>query len=68
MSLPISIKYLQSPPLIVFINTTLYQATLIGGGGGILKYPPQRKNFENTPPSKIWEKFLKNREKLKNLG
>ena len=35
------------------------QAKLIGGGGSILKYPPQRKNFENTPlkiSGKIFEK------------
>ena len=25
---------------------------------GILKYPPQRKNFENTPPLKFWEIFF----------
>ena len=37
------------------------------GGGGILKYPPQRKIFKNTP-SKFWENFLKNREKLRKLG
>ena len=34
------------------------QATLIGGWWGILK----------IPPSKFWEKFSKNREKLRNLG
>ena len=43
------------------------QATLIGGGGGILKYPSSEKFAENTP-SKFWEIFLKNREKRRKLG
>ena len=34
----------------------LYQATLIGGGGGILTYPPQ-KNLPKIPPLKFWEIF-----------
>ena len=43
------------------------QATLIEGGG-ILKYPPSAKNFENTPPpSKFWEKFSKNRGKTQKF-
>ena len=43
------------------------QATLIGSGGGILEIPPpSTKNLENTP-SKFWENFFNNREKLRNL-
>ena len=34
---------------------------------GYLEIPPQRKILK-MPPSKFWENFLKNREKLMNLG
>ena len=38
------------------------------GCGGILKYPPSPKNFENTYPLKILGKIFEKREKLRNLG
>ena len=46
------------------------QATGIGGvGGGIFGIPPPgRKFFENTPPWRFWENFLKNQEKRRKLG
>ena len=37
----------------------------MGGGGNILKYPPQ-KNLPKMPPSKFWEIFLKNRKNEEN--
>ena len=66
------LKLVKIRPMVILIEVlealfTLKQATLIGGGGGILKYPPQRKIFENTP-LKFWEKFSKNRGRLRNLG
>ena len=34
------------------------QATLIGGGGGILKYPPQ-KNLSKIHPQNFWKYLVK---------
>ena len=36
------------------------------GGGGILKYPPQKKIAENIP-SKFWEFFFEKQRKTKKI-
>ena len=52
------LKFLPVPSLI-----TYNQATLIGGGGGILKYPPPSEKFAENNPLKILGNFFRKTEK-----
>ena len=48
------------------IQHGLIQATLIGGGRGISKYPPPSEKFVENTPSKFWEiLFEKQRKTMK---